>query len=103
MNKKYTTSSLLIVIPIIISFVASLIINLQFIHILIAIYLVMLVAMIPSDFFLGNHADYRAKSLNPGHQEEKNKFSIQTKKELFDFFLVLVAAVSCLVISYLLS
>jgi hypothetical protein len=103
MYKKYLTSMLLIVVPIVIGFFASFIIKLQFIHILSAIYLVMLIAMIPSDSFLGNHADYQAKSLNPGHQEEKNKFSIQTKKELLDFFLVLIAAVLSLYISYLLS
>ncbi|MGM0217046.1 hypothetical protein [Enterococcus sp. AZ126] len=103
MNTKYLSSVSLILIPIIISIIVKLVLNVQFIYILTGIYIIMLFFMIPSDTFFKSSLNYNIKSVNPSYKDDEPKFNEGTKRQFINFILVLSASLICLGISFLSS
>ncbi|MHC5226838.1 hypothetical protein ACYSNW_01020 [Enterococcus sp. LJL99] len=62
-------------------------------------YGILLVFMIPSDVFLGSSLDYKTKSINPSFKPNKLNINGISKEQLITFILIVLAFVSCLLLS----
>lgn len=102
MNKAHVIllkNSLYVIIPLVISLIASYILNCTFLIPEAVIYGVMIFFMIPSDSFFRT-VDYQTKSLNPTFRPSKLEMKLESAESTINFIVTLLALLTCLILLY---
>ena len=99
-NKLILKSLLYILIPLVISLVASYILKCTFLIPAAVIYGIMIVFMIPSDSFFSSSVDYQTKTLNPTFRPSKLEMKLESAENTINFIIILLALVICLILLY---
>lgn len=99
-NKRILKNLLYVLIPLVISFVASYILKCTFLIPAAVIYGIMIIFMIPSDSFFSSSVDYQTKTLSHTFRPSKLEMKLESAESTINFIIILLALIVCLSLLY---